>query len=139
MLHRDPHEEQKAAILRFHDTNPGFDSVIVSPMHGQRKLHLTFIETRYSRETNGFKETLSEMVRKHGLLVRNVIPLLAAMFDRTAHEGHFKMEFEWHFVYALYRKHQEFTNDLLPPNTIFLNREALTDFYGPSLFGLGML
>jgi hypothetical protein len=126
----------KAMIFRFCDTNPGFDSVIVTPMDDQRKWHFTFIESRYSNEKSGRTEPLAEIQRKHGLVMRDAVSCLATALSRDRTDN---VDFEWHFVYALYRKHEEVNPMDLPHNTILLNRDALNQFYGPSLSGLGML
>lgn len=109
-------------------------------MAHRKGLHFTFIETRFSMESARKQELLSDIRRKHTLIVKHAVSRLRDALCKD--NGGECLEYKWNFVYALYREHDTVKQDngkRLPPNTILLNRGALNHFYGPSLSGLGML
>ena len=131
-----------ARLMRFRDDNPAFDSLIVSPLSGE-KIHLTFLETRYSQDAEPKDEGSAERRReeslksyrhKRSMLVDAVSRLQTAL---SKEEG-LSLQIEWHFVFAIYRDHG-ITRESIHSNTILLDRVGLNKFYGPSLSGLGML
>ena len=131
-----------ARLMRFRDDNPAFDSLIVSPLSGE-KIHLTFLETRYSQDAEPKDEGSAERRReeslksyrhKRSMLVDAVSRLQTAL---SKEEG-LSLQIEWHFVFAIYRDHG-IARESIHSNTILLDRVGLNKFYGPSLSGLGML
>ncbi len=121
---------KNAAILRLQNSNPGYDSVIVSP-EGSKKTHLTFIETRYSAKSSKNREPLADYEDKYELLMKDIQKLKDALpLDEII--------IEWHYVYAIYRD-TGIRQDHLKENTILLDRRGLNSLYGPSLNCLGML
>ena len=124
---------RKSSLLRFAPANPGFDSLIISPsVKKTGRAHFTFIETRYSAEESSTSEPFSAYQAKYDFVAKLATSIQVVM-EREIGET-----FDWHFVYALYRKTSIDRSRLLK-NTIFMGREKLNEFYGPSLACLGML
>jgi hypothetical protein len=117
-------------FLNFPAGNPGFDGVIVSPVSDIRT-HLTFIESRYSATSSGKYESLNAYQKKYDLVLNDVSLLRADLSDLG-------MSFDWHYVYGVYRK-SAIKEHSLKCNTVFMGRDGLDRFYGPSLSGLCML
>jgi hypothetical protein len=158
---------QEPLVMIFGPRNPGFDSVIVSPCReNARKVHLTFTEARYSAEKSTKVESFDEYKSKYASVQETVNHLQRALDERaqtlatkkpsekdTVHKEEVQSPtkgkgkegqkpdidtIEWHFVYALYRK-ARFTQSDVHSNTILMDRDGLSTFYGPSLASLGML
>ncbi len=121
----------KPTLLRFPASNPGFDSAIISPCIGKKNsIHITFFETRYSSNISGTREPISDFKVKQSIM-RNIMTSFLDVIGA-------RLKVERHYVYALYRD-VNIPTKLLDVNTILLEKRNLTDFYGPSFEGLGIL
>ncbi len=155
---------QEPLVMMFGHRNPGFDSVIVSPCReNPRNVHLTFTEARYSAEKSTTVESFDHYKSKYAIVQETVNRLQSALDKRAEtlatkkpsnthkKEGQSATKdkgkkdqnpdidtIEWNFVYAVYRK-ARFTQNEVHSNTILMDRDGLSTFYGPSLASLGML
>jgi hypothetical protein len=110
-------------VVRFGSNNPGFDIAIPSiAIDGSRYLFL--IEARFSKPDSDKTEGIDEIKRKYALCEK--------------YFGHPKLSnIKFVFVYNAFRKStpgNEPTPENLPPNTVFLSRQALKRTYGDTMY-----